>query len=232
MSFWNDERIAAMREMIEGGKTASDVAVTLGCTRNAVIGKATREGIRFGKSVVVGGEIIDKRLVSKGKAPKDRSNFIWSPRAVARLSELALAGESSVSVARKLSHEFVRDVSDKAVRAAAVCRGIPFRSRQMGASVRQEAAPQPIEIIVEAPTTGVTLLDLTARMCRWPIGEPRDIENFRYCGAARKGESSYCSSHHALAYAPSMSRRRTPDESKEAQRQIALKIREIQQSYS
>ena len=47
---------------------------------------------------------------------------------------------------------------------------------------------------------GITLLDLTLLSCRWPIGNPRDLTTFRYCGEAAPCDGSYCKRHARLAY--------------------------------
>ena len=47
---------------------------------------------------------------------------------------------------------------------------------------------------------GITLADLTLLSCRWPIGNPRDLTTFRYCGEAAPCGDSYCKRHARLAY--------------------------------
>lgn len=46
---------------------------------------------------------------------------------------------------------------------------------------------------------GVTLMELTPKMCRWPVGDPRK-DDFRFCGDYAEPGKSYCCQHHALAY--------------------------------
>lgn len=53
----------------------------------------------------------------------------------------------------------------------------------------------------------VTLLNLTDRMCKWPIGHPGD-KDFRFCGTKADGGSPYCAEHAEQAYQPAQSRRR------------------------
>ena len=61
------------------------------------------------------------------------------------------------------------------------------------ATLRLVIADQPI-------VEGITLLDLTLLSCRWPIGNPRDLTTFRYCGEAAPCGGSYCKRHARLAY--------------------------------
>jgi hypothetical protein len=47
----------------------------------------------------------------------------------------------------------------------------------------------------------LTVVDLTKSSCRWPSGNPRDLNTFRYCGEAARG-GPYCERHARLAYLP------------------------------
>ncbi len=51
----------------------------------------------------------------------------------------------------------------------------------------------------------LTVVDLTPSSCRWPTGNPRDLNTFRYCGASANG-SPYCERHARLAYLPRLPR--------------------------
>ena len=48
----------------------------------------------------------------------------------------------------------------------------------------------------------VPIWDLAPESCRWPFGDPKDPETFRYCGEVRAGERPYCATHVRLAYIP------------------------------
>ena len=54
---------------------------------------------------------------------------------------------------------------------------------------------------------GVTILELTDRMCKWPIGDPRD-NDFRFCGKQSANGLPYCQDHCLQAYQQPSSRRR------------------------
>lgn len=53
----------------------------------------------------------------------------------------------------------------------------------------------------------VTLIDLGARQCKFPIGDPK-VENFGFCGGRIK-RGPYCDSHHEIAFEPSRPRAAT-----------------------
>ncbi|WP_017666346.1 GcrA family cell cycle regulator, partial [Porphyrobacter sp. AAP82] len=66
---WTDERIATLRKMWEGGATASEIATELGgVSRNAVIGKAHRLGLKARPSPVKANE--KKKPAAAAPSPK------------------------------------------------------------------------------------------------------------------------------------------------------------------
>ena len=54
----------------------------------------------------------------------------------------------------------------------------------------------------------VTIMDLRESSCRWPMGDPTNVE-FRFCGArAGLGGTPYCLAHSRMAFQPAPERRR------------------------
>jgi hypothetical protein len=51
----------------------------------------------------------------------------------------------------------------------------------------------------------LTVVDLTEGTCRWPTGNPRDLNTFRYCGETTHS-GPYCARHARLAYLPRLPR--------------------------
>lgn len=49
--------------------------------------------------------------------------------------------------------------------------------------------------------TSVTIMDLSASMCRWPLGDP-STPSFRFCGASAATGQPYCVGHCGMAYEP------------------------------
>jgi hypothetical protein len=52
----------------------------------------------------------------------------------------------------------------------------------------------------------VTLAEIRGGACRWPIGNPRDLETFRFCGSVCTSSGSYCEAHTTMAISPSRPR--------------------------
>jgi GcrA cell cycle regulator len=67
-----------------------------------------------------------------------------------------------------------------------------------------EPEPELIEIPLEQRKT---LLQLTEKTCRWPIGDPGSTEFF-FCGGENANEQPYCTYHARVAYQPMTDRRR------------------------
>ena len=63
--------------------------------------------------------------------------------------------------------------------------------------------PDLVEIPIEQRKT---LLQLTEKTCRWPVGDPGSTEFF-FCGG-EANEQTYCTFHSRLAYQPMSDRRR------------------------
>lgn len=90
---WTDERIATLKKMWEGGSTASEIAAELGgVSRNAVIGKAHRLGLKARPSPV---KANDKK---KPAAPAKKPAAAPAPRVAeprAEPAERSVTGEAA-----------------------------------------------------------------------------------------------------------------------------------------
>jgi hypothetical protein len=63
----------------------------------------------------------------------------------------------------------------------------------------RDPGPQQIEPLAEAaPGTRCTLIKLTSRTCRWPIGDPKR-RDFCFCGATSVRGRPYCGFHLGVA---------------------------------
>ncbi len=65
----------------------------------------------------------------------------------------------------------------------------------------------PIEDVVVPIPLRATILTLSDRTCKWPIGDPAD-EAFCFCGHNPRQSSPYCEYHSRLAFQPNIERRR------------------------
>jgi GcrA cell cycle regulator len=72
-----------------------------------------------------------------------------------------------------------------------------------------EPEPEPIRLI-EVPTgeQRCSIMHLSDRTCRWPIGDP-GTEEFCFCGTKPREKGPYCEYHARMAYQPLQDRRRS-----------------------
>jgi GcrA cell cycle regulator len=60
--------------------------------------------------------------------------------------------------------------------------------------------------LVDEHGNHATVLTISDRMCKWPIGDPAS-NNFHFCGHKPKEGSPYCEAHCVKAFQPAQSRR-------------------------
>ncbi len=71
-----------------------------------------------------------------------------------------------------------------------------------------EPAPQPRMAEVVPLHGGITLMDLKASTCRWPMGDPSG-DNFSFCGQRAETGATYCTAHAEVAF-PGRTKPRKP----------------------
>lgn len=216
---WTDERIATLTKMWESGATASQIADQLGSvSRNAVIGKAHRLGLKSRPSPVKANET--------PKAPKAPA----SPRKPAARSGTAEHAtpsrpepkpESSPSATSRPSPTAAAAPSQPLPNARSdtprmVSVGPGGFLRQGPGDQQAPIPPAPPRRLVPAkPSPEIadktSLLDLSDRVCRWPMGHPGEPD-FHFCGEKVNPGFPYCVEHCGRAYQAQLPRgvRRPP----------------------
>ncbi|MGF1658743.1 MAG: GcrA family cell cycle regulator [Rubrimonas sp.] len=196
---WTDERVARLQEMWNEGLSAAQIAKELGgVTRNAVIGKVHRLGLsnRATGSARPGGD---------GHGEHDA---LAAPDAIE-------AAAPSVDAAEPAPEATVAPAPE-AAEAQVQPRPEPAPAPARALSPTQRREPQPmsedrLEVLanlaeIEKSARRVSLLDLTERVCKWPIGDPTDAD-FHFCGLPAVPGKPYCAAHVAVAFQPMSSRR-------------------------
>ncbi len=67
-------------------------------------------------------------------------------------------------------------------------------------------AKRPARSVAPAKPARTTLLDLSEKVCKWPIGHPGETD-FHFCGKPAQTGFPYCSEHCAIAYQAQLPRR-------------------------
>jgi GcrA cell cycle regulator len=211
---WTDERIEQLKAMWEKGMTASQIAEELGgVSRNAVIGKAHRLGLQSRPSPVKATEAPRKKpapVVKKAAAPVAK-----------REEEAPASSPSSFTIpaprpaASNASAPQSGDVPPQpAVRVVSVGPGGFLRQGPGDQQAPIPPAP-PRRLVPAKPSADMadktSLLDLTEKICKWPMGHPGEPD-FHFCGDKVNPGFPYCVEHCGRAYQAQLPRgtRRPP----------------------
>ena len=215
---WTEERIATLTKMWESGSTASQIADELGgVSRNAVIGKAHRLGLKSRPSPVKAKE---KKAVAKKKTVAPPATKLASPAAkpkvpVARKPEPApAAAPASPSPASASPSQPLPDKREDLPKIVSVGPGGFLRQGPGDQQAPIPPAP-PRRLVPAKPDPAIadktSLLDLNDRVCRWPMGHPGEPD-FHFCGENVNPGFPYCVEHCGRAYQAQLPRgaRRPP----------------------
>ena len=206
---WTDERIETLTKMWEGGSTASQIAEELGgVSRNAVIGKAHRLGLKARPSPVKANEKVEAEVAppppKPARAPEPPVRA--APRAPAPAAPRPpVAGTPSIPAPPSATPQ---------PRIVSVGPGGFLRQ---GPGDQQPPLPPapPRRLVPAKPSADIAdktgLLDLNDRICRWPMGHPGEAD-FHFCGEKVNPGFPYCVEHCGRAYQAQLPRghRRPP----------------------
>jgi GcrA cell cycle regulator len=213
---WTDERIDRLKAMWDKGLTASQIAEDLGAvSRNAVIGKAHRLGLKSRPSPVKSNE---------AAAPKPAANV--APEPAPKPAPAPEPDPAPVVKAAPRPAPAVPEVLRQAPPPPSPFpphvptgpTGAQLRSVGPGGFLRQgpgdqapPAAPAPPRRLVPAKPSAdmagkTTLLDLNDKICKWPLGHPGEPD-FHFCGDTVNPGFPYCVAHCGQAFQAQMPRR-------------------------
>ncbi|WP_295490166.1 GcrA family cell cycle regulator [Sphingorhabdus sp. EL138] len=211
---WTDQRIDQLRALWDKGLTASQIADELGgVSRNAVIGKAHRLGLKSRPSPVKSNDT-DKKAAPKKAIP--------APAKAPATAAAPARPRPSAPVAEPIAP--VRADGDTAeapvTRASTMPRIVsigPGGFMRQGPGDQQAPIPTapPRRLVPAKPSPEMadktSLLDLNERICRWPLGHPGEAD-FHFCGVPVNPGFPYCVDHCGRAYQAQLPRgvRRPP----------------------
>lgn len=223
---WNDERIATLTKMWEGGSTASQIAEELGgVSRNAVIGKAHRLGLKSRPSPVKtsddGTKAPAKKKDAKPPAAKAKDKAPAPAKPVIAAKPVAPAPVAAKPVAARPTANAADGSPSQPLPNATQLPKIvsvgPGGFLRQGPGDQQAPIPPapPRRLVPAKPSPEIadktSLLDLNDRVCRWPMGHPGEPD-FHFCGEKVNPGFPYCVSHCGRAYQAQLPRgaRRPP----------------------
>jgi GcrA cell cycle regulator len=157
----------------------------------------------------------------------------WTDDRVETLKKLWIEGLSASQIAKEMGGVTRNAVIGKVHRLGLSGRATPSRPPRPRAKVapartrtvstvakttsatpsaaprREEVQVAPIEPKKLPSGEFATVLTLTNKLCKWPIGDPAK-PGFKFCGRGSTDSSPYCKEHAAQAYQPQTRRRRKP----------------------
>lgn len=179
---WTDERVEKLKKLWADGLSASQIAAQLGgVSRNAVIGKVHRLNLPGRAKSTTQAAARPKRTAA-APAPRQAGFATQQSRPTA-----AVASQTTRTVARSA--------------------GATALKQEMSVIPAAELDTRPVEDVVVPISRRLSLIQLSERTCKWPIGDPLQ-EEFHFCGNDSGDSSPYCSYHSRLAFQPSAERRR------------------------
>ncbi|MGV6846907.1 MAG: GcrA family cell cycle regulator [Marinibacterium sp.] len=188
---WTDERVELLKKMWGDGQSASQIAKELGgVTRNAVIGKVHRLGLSNRTSgaapapAAAKPEVKAKPAKAEAKPKADRPEPAPEPASAAPATEAARPAPNP--------------------RKQIIPAGQPLPPQPSANEISPEALAKVSE--VEKKARKLTLMELTERTCKWPVGDPA-TEDFWFCGLPAQPGKPYCEAHVGVAFQPMSSRR-------------------------
>jgi len=189
---WTDERVELLKKMWGEGQSASQIAKELGgVTRNAVIGKVHRLGL---SNRATGG--------SKAAEPKEKPASAAAPKPAPKPKP-----QPKTEPARPATPAPAASAETKAAipaRKQIIPAGQPLPPQPSANEISPEALAKVNE--VEKKAKKLTLMELTERTCKWPVGDPA-TEDFWFCGLPVQQGKPYCEAHVGVAFQPMSARR-------------------------
>ena len=201
---WTDERVETLKRMWSDGQSASAIAKELGgVTRNAVIGKVHRLGVSNRNDEAEAGKPA-AAPVAAAPAPEPAKKLARKPEAkVEPKPEKAEEPEAAASVEED-DEPSTQPAFNPANRRMIVPAGQPLPPQPSANEISPEALASVRE--VEKKARKLSLMELTERTCKWPIGDPA-TEKFWFCGLPSQAGKPYCEAHVGVAFQPMSSRR-------------------------
>ncbi|WP_372837313.1 GcrA family cell cycle regulator [Puniceibacterium confluentis] len=200
---WTDERVEQLKKMWGEGQSASQIAKELGgVTRNAVIGKVHRLGL----SNRVGAPGAAEPSPGAAPASADAATDARPKPAAPRPDTKPKIPQPKTESARPVSPEpeLQTQSAQPPARRAIIPAGQPLPPQPSANEISPEALAKVNE--VEKKAKKLSLMELTERTCKWPVGDPA-TEHFWFCGLPVQQGKPYCEAHVGVAFQPMSARR-------------------------
>ncbi|GBQ43362.1 GcrA cell cycle regulator [Komagataeibacter europaeus] len=199
---WTEETIARLRDLWQQGLSTAEIGRQLSVTKNAVVGKAHRLGLKPRPSPI--------RRAAKA-APAPAATTVETTAAPAATESTQAPSKPEVTAAPVAA---AVPAPEKApAKAQAAPTPAPQPKPAAAAPVSEDAAPAPRATRAQPRATAKAALRpvseprrRSSQSCCWPLGDP-GTPGFHFCGATPLPGKPYCAEHAQLAYVKLRDRR-------------------------
>ena len=207
---WTDERVETLKKMWAEGQSASQIAKELGAvTRNAVIGKVHRLGLSNragpgGKDDEDEAELPVEPIVEAPPVVEPEPVVVAEPAPRVAPAPVERTAPAAAAAPPPPQPTVQAPILPIPLRKAIIPAGQPLPPQPSANEISPEALASVRE--VEKRAKKLTLMELTERTCKWPIGDPA-TEDFWFCGLPSVAGKPYCEAHVGVAFQPMSARR-------------------------
>ncbi|WP_308721614.1 GcrA family cell cycle regulator [Komagataeibacter xylinus] len=195
---WTEETIARLRDLWQQGLSTAEIGRQLSVTKNAVVGKAHRLGLKPRPSPI--------RRAAKATPPADAATQAAPVAAVP-----AAAPEKEAAPAPVVAAPPVPEKAPAPVKATVAVPAPKAATPAPTAEPAPEAAARPARAPARAARSALRPVSeprrRSSQSCCWPLGDP-GTPGFHFCGATPLPGKPYCAEHAQLAYVKLRSDRR------------------------
>ena len=198
---WNDERVEILKKLWAEGQSASQIAKELGgVTRNAVIGKVHRLGLSNRNG---GGGTGGASAATEAKPKPAKAAAKPSPKPKKAAAAAPQPKEEPAPKPEPAAEAAPSPVPGSRIKPI-IPAGQPLPPQPSANEIDPKALAKVSE--VEKKAKKLTLMELTSRTCKWPVGDPA-TDDFWFCGLPSQAGKPYCEAHVGVAFQPMSSRR-------------------------
>lgn len=203
MAEWNDATHAQLRELWAEGLSTPKIAIKMGFTKNAIVGKAHRLNLPARPPAI-----------KTGKKPSDwpaekKAAFALMWENEPHLTRQEMADRLGVTLAAVIGQQRRMNLQPRTLhdwRARAATRpSLPKKTERQPKAVSVAPdmpvteAPEPFFLASLPP--GVVFKPRAPGACCWPLWGHNDRPTHRYCDAPSIAGMAYCPEHASVAYA-------------------------------
>ncbi|GCE90635.1 hypothetical protein MSKU15_2236 [Komagataeibacter diospyri] len=200
---WTEETIARLRDLWQQGLSTAEIGRQLSVTKNAVVGKAHRLGLKPRPSPI--------RRAAK-VVPAPAAAAVETTASSAATESTPAPPKSEVTAAPVAT---ATPVPEKAPAKAQAAPAPAQQAKPVAAApaVAEDGPPVPRATRAQPRATAKSALRpvseprrRSSQSCCWPLGDP-GTPGFHFCGATPLPGKPYCAEHAQLAYVKLRDRR-------------------------